>query len=382
VRSRDNVKAMMRPIPPSTEPDDPASARRLAPHVSWRVILLVWSIPALADLVDVYVNLRMQGVPVSVWGAALRADVTWLYWALITPAIFRLGAWLPIRRPLRASIVAAQVALAVTAGLLQALAQTVRTYFLLAPRDFRADYVMAISDWLPISIVIYGAVLGAGYAIDSSRRYREQELRASELSTRLVESELAMLRAQLHPHFLFNALNAGVSLVRANEPEAGVRVLTHLSDLLRQMLRGDAAQEVTVGSELEFLRSYLEIEQARFRNRLSVSIDVDPALLDAIIPSLVLQPLVENAIRHGIGPRDAPGHVAVRVAATNGSLEMWVVDDGLGLPAGWTLDAGTGVGLRNTKARLERLYGAGAALAVGSRPGGGAEVFVRLPLRR
>ena len=194
-----------------------------------------------------------------------------------------------------------------------------------------------------------------------------------------------MLRAQLHPHFLFNALNTAVSLVRARQPEAGVRVLTHLSELLRQLVNG-VEQEVTLGEELRLLDSYLEIERARFGTRLVIAVDVPPELLDAYVPGLVLQPLVENALRHGVGKRDAQGHVWIDARARGATqLELRVRDDGAGL-ARDVLDARgdtrTGVGIANTRARLSRLYGAAGTLELRDHQGGGAESMVTLPLRR
>ena len=193
-----------------------------------------------------------------------------------------------------------------------------------------------------------------------------------------------MLRAQLQPHFLFNALNTAVSLVRAREPEAGVRVLTHLSDLLRQLVTG-VEQELSLREELRLLDSYLEIERARFGSRLTIIVDVPPALLDAYVPGLVLQPLVENALRHGVGQRDAHGHVWIDARARGATqLALRVRDDGPGLAReapDARGDIRTGVGIGNTRARLSRLYGAAGTLELRDHHGGGAEVIVTLPLR-
>jgi LytS/YehU family sensor histidine kinase len=216
--------------------------------------------------------------------------------------------------------------------------------------------------------------------VEGARRERAQALRTTELEGQLARSELAVLRAQLHPHFLFNALNTAVSLVRANEPEAGVQVLTHLADLLRQLVHG-VEQEVTLREELRMLDSYLEIERARFGSRLTIVVSVPDALQDAYVPGLVLQPLVENALRHGVGRRDAPGRVSIDASARGDTLELRVRDDG----PGFALDAPAaeppGVGIANTRARLLRLYGGEGALALHNGASGGAEVIVTLPLR-
>jgi signal transduction histidine kinase len=361
------------------------SPRNVARDVPWRLVFAAWSVPALADVADEVITKRMDGRAMSLWRAFALVAPGWYLWALLTPVIFWLGRRLPVRRPLRARVIIAQLGFSVAAGLCHALVLAARAVLLRPDRpvlSMSGEFWMALSDWLPISIVIYWAILGAGAAFDNFRRYREQELRASELATRLARSELAALRAQLHPHFLFNALNSGVSLVRANEPDRGVRVLTHLGDLLRHMLRDDATQEHTLGEELAFLRSYLEIELVRFGNRLSVRMDVPDELLDAIVPALTLQPLVENAIRHGIAPRDAAGRIEVSAHAAGAVLTLRVADDGLGMPATPIDDTAPGVGLSNTRARLARLYGDRGTLRITNRTGGGVEATVCLPLIR
>jgi signal transduction histidine kinase len=366
---------------PRPNGDGWAVALRSAP---WILILAAWSVPALVDVADTFITDRLTGQPIALWRAFVLAAPGWYYWAALTPVIVWLGRRLPIRRPLQPRVVLAQLGLSVAGGLAHALVLTLRS-LLFDPRaagSIRGAFFMALSDWLPISIVIWWAVLGAGHAVDNFRRYREQQLRASELEARLARSELAVLRAQLNPHFLFNALNTGVSLVRAGDADRGAQVLTRLGDLLRRMLRADSAQECTLGEELAVLRDYCEIELVRFGDRLTIDVDVPDAALDILVPSLALQPLVENAVRHGIAPRDAPGRVRVRARQTNGVLLLSVADDGRGLPAGWSLDASDGVGLSNTRDRLARLYGRAGALEVSSLTQGGVEVTMRVPVNR
>jgi LytS/YehU family sensor histidine kinase len=220
-----------------------------------------------------------------------------------------------------------------------------------------------------------------------------------KLEGRLDQAELAVLRAQLEPHFLFNALNTAVSLVRAGEPAAGVDVLTRLADVLRHLL-DRVAQETSLADELRLLDSYLGIARARFGSRLTVSFGVPPALSDAVIPGLALQQLVENAMRHGVGRREDGGHVLVdgwpEPRAGSGSpdvLFLRVRDDGPGFSegspasvdalAGAPPSATGGVGLRNLRDRLERLYGTRVAgLSLHNRAEGGAEATLWLPLRQ
>lgn len=350
----------------------------------WRIALLVWLLPALADVADVYLTRRMNGTPSLLWRPFAIVFPGWYVWAPLSPLIAWIGRRVPLRRPVRARAVAVHVASSLAVGVVHAMVlATARALFDpgSASLTWSAQLTMALQDWLPISIFLYWVVLGGARALENARRSRAEALRAAALEARLARSELAVLRAQLHPHFLFNALNTAVSLVRARDPDAGVRVLTHLSDLLRHLVHG-VAQEVTLGEELALLESYLEIERARFRHRLSVDVHVPAELLDAVVPGLVLQPIVENAVRHGVGAREAPGRVRVEAGASRETLWLRVCDDGPGFPRPWRIESARGVGLRNTSERLARLYGDSAGLQLTNMAEGGAEVIVRLPLHR
>jgi LytS/YehU family sensor histidine kinase len=222
--------------------------------------------------------------------------------------------------------------------------------------------------------VLAGACLG----LDVYRRYREREVIASALEAQLARAQLSALRAQLHPHFLFNALNT-ISALIPRDPSAADRMIERLGELLRRSLDAEGAAEVPLEEELRFLDGYLEIERARFRDRLAVTTRVDPGTMRARVPSLILQPLVENAIRHGVAPRAAPGSVEIRAEHEDGVLRLVVKDDGPGEPApGGHTD---GVGLANTRARLRRLYGASHRFQAGNAPGGGFEASVTIPFR-
>jgi signal transduction histidine kinase len=229
--------------------------------------------------------------------------------------------------------------------------------------------------WLLIAALTWIAVLTLSYAW----RYRKEALEASRLQAELAEAQLHALKSQLHPHFLFNALNAVVTLT-PSDPPAAKRVVILLSDLLRRALADAEVQEVPLAREIEFARSYLEIEQVRFPNRLSVEVSVDPRAEQALVPHLVLQPLVENAVRHGIGPKAGPGTVRIEAGLDRGAVRLSVIDDGVG-PSVAARSRGAGVGLANVRARLARLYGDRASLECGARPGGGFAALVRLPLR-
>ncbi|HEV2129507.1 MAG TPA: histidine kinase, partial [Longimicrobiaceae bacterium] len=195
----------------------------------------------------------------------------------------------------------------------------------------------------------------------------------------LTRAQLDVLKMQLHPHFLFNTLNAISALMHRDVPAAD-RMLARLGDLLRLSLEKAGTQEVTLRDELEFLEPYLEIEQTRFGDRLKVEWTIDSEALDAMVPHLILQPLVENSIRHGIAPRAAPGRIEISAQRSNGSLQLEVRDNGRGLNQGDQMRS-TGVGLSNTRARLAQLYDGSHSFEVGGAPEGGVVVAMEIPFR-
>ena len=216
---------------------------------------------------------------------------------------------------------------------------------------------------------------------DYYRKYRERELQATQLEAQLAQAQLDSLRMQLHPHFLFNTLNGIVGLVRDNKNQAAVNMLVGLSDLLRHALEHSNEQEIELKEELNFIKLYLDIQQMRFPDRLQIEIDVDPDTLRALVPNLILQPLAENALRHGIGASVASGLVGISAHTENGFLELCVFDNGAGLANNWQLKSSGGIGLANTAARLQQLYEGNHRLDVRNRKVGGVEVIVLIPLR-
>ena len=211
------------------------------------------------------------------------------------------------------------------------------------------------------------------------REQREMELALSRLEIQLAQTQLQVLQTQLHPHFLFNTLSSIAVLMHQDRDEAD-RMIVRLADLLRLILRRSAAQSVTLQEELDFLDAYLEIEQARYGERLRVVTEVDPEACPVLVPHLILQPLVENAVRHGIGPLRRPGLLEIRGRVRGEALELEVRDNGRGLPAGWSPET-TGVGIANTRRRLEQLYGPEHRIHIGPNPGGGVVVHLTLPAR-
>ena len=227
-------------------------------------------------------------------------------------------------------------------------------------------------DW---EMMTYWAVIGLSHALDFHRESQERELTAAQLRTRLAEANLQALQRQLHPHFLFNTLNT-ISALMHRDTEAADAMLERLGDLLRLTLDRVGTQHVSLKDELDFLRKYLEIEKTRFAERLQVHIEVDLDTLDAAVPNLVLQPLVENALRHGIGPKIGGGRVDISARRDGQDLRLEVRDNGVGL----TSDAfHKGVGLTNTRSRLEHLYGDRYRFECHTPPGGGLLVTVVIP---
>lgn len=238
------------------------------------------------------------------------------------------------------------------------------------------QYLMQL-DWL---LMTYSAIIGLSYALDYRRESQARGIAAAQLETRLVEARLKTLQAELHPHFLFNTLHAISTLVHTN-PESADRMISRLSDLLRLTFDGTGAPAVSLQEELEFLQKYLEIEQIRFQDRLSVQYEVDPETLDAEVPRLILQPLVENAIKHGVSPRSGNGLIQISARVREGALWIEVKDNGVGLTGAARSRLHSGVGLSNTRARLECLYGNAHRLEF-SEGTEGLAVQVQIPLTR
>lgn len=239
---------------------------------------------------------------------------------------------------------------------------------------FRFVY-LNLDRWL----FIYWVILMLSHALNYYSNYRKGELKASELRTQLVQSQLEALKMQVHPHFLFNTLHS-ISAMLSKDTEGARRMITRLGDFLRLTLENSGSMEVTLKQEIEFLNGYLEIERIRFKDRLTTDIRVDPEVLDVQVPNLILQPIVENAMRHAIG-NSTSGRVEVVAAPVDGVVRIEVRDNGPGIHAERILDArrGKGLGLANTQARLEGLYGDAATFELSNNPSGGLVVTLEIP---
>jgi two-component system, LytTR family, sensor kinase len=316
----------------------------------------------------------------------------WYSWACIAPAILWVSRRFPLdkqhwRISLPVHVVGVfvattlHIAMAVSWRMLTgwalgdsewALGSSGGSWRLEAQRMFFLNF-----DW---EMMTYWAIVGLSHAHAYRREAQARALGASQLETRLVEAQLQSLQRQLQPHFLFNTLNT-ISALMHRDVDAADLMIARLSDLLRISLQMVGVQEISLKEELDFLSKFLEIEQTRFRDRLTVVFDVQPEALDALVPNLVLQPLVENAIKHGIGPRPSPGTITITARLVGSEcLELVVQDNGVGLSAARLSDFNRGVGLSNTRARLEHLYGALHRFEFRQPPEGGLQVLIAVPL--
>lgn len=309
--------------------------------------------------------------------------------ALLTPLIFWLSRRFPIERHHWPRRVAIHLLFAALFSLAEIVTHGALIHFLgLFPtlmKGFAATIIVLSVIAFHQNIMTYWTILGVAYALRYYGHYQERkqqalrlELQASELKTQLVQAQLSALNTQLQPHFLFNTLNAIMVLVRQGKANEAEEMLARLSDLLRCVLEDVGAQEVPLRRELEYVQLYLSIQQVRFQDRLHVEIRVDAGLLDAAVPHLGLQPLVENAIQHGIGQSSSSGKLLISAVDLGDVLEIKVCDDGPGLPpAGW--QSGRGIGLANTRVRLRQLYGGKATLTVENSDPCGTVATVTLP---
>jgi two-component system, LytTR family, sensor kinase len=310
--------------------------------------------------------------------------------ALLTPLIVMAGRRWPLERQNLARLLALHFLLSILwsisrLGLEAVFHLTWNEFWPIVPAvSFKSEITLLFIFGFHTGILAYWVVLSIQSAIRNYSRFQERaqealrlDLRSSQLETQVAQARLGALKAQLQPHFLFNTLNAIVVLVRQQKGEQAEETLARFSDLLRAVLADMDAQEVSLARELEYLRLYLSIEQVRFSDRLRVDIDVDPEVLDAAVPHMGLQPLVENAIRHGVGQRATPGVIEIRAVREGDALRLSVRDDGPGFAAPGA--GGSKLGLANTRARLKQLYGDASSLLTGNDARGGALVTMLLP---
>jgi sensor histidine kinase YesM len=318
----------------------------------------------------------------------------WILWAALSPLVFRITRRFRIEREhwFRNSLVQIFACLLFSIGhrgiyLIVGWWLDVVAYRPLASVTRVYEFLFFFN--LPTGFMSYGIILLVGYVIDYYRRTQEEELQISHLKTELAQAQLQTARAelqalkmQLQPHFLFNTLHS-VSALLHKDNEAADKMIARLGDFLRLTLENSGAQEVTLQQEIEFLKCYLEIEHARFQDRLTVQMNIEPQTLEARVPNLILQPIVENAIRHGIAPRATPGRIEVLARRENGLLHVQVTDDGPGLQRDGNSANSfkEGLGLANTRSRLQHLYGASHRFELTNATDGGLVVTLEIPFQ-
>ncbi|HUM10288.1 MAG TPA: histidine kinase [Myxococcaceae bacterium] len=309
-----------------------------------------------------------------------RYLAVFLLWACLVPLVGALARRFPLDAPprLRNALIHFVVGIAVIFVVILGWVLTAFHVFRMYDQPtWTAAFHHAWPRYFPFDLTIYAFILLGWNAFHWYARYQERELRTAQLEASLQEAKLEALRSQLNPHFLFNALNS-VSALMHRDVDAADAMLARIGELLRLTLASDGSQEIRLGEELELLDRYLDVERIRFAERLAVVMDVAPATLEARLPAFSLQPLVENAIHHGVASRDQGGRVTIVARRIDGRLQLRVADDG---PGPGVLPPREGVGLRNTRARLHQLYGESQELQLRQPPGGGCEVTVELPWR-
>lgn len=344
--------------------------------------LSIWLFIALFSATQTVFVMHAEGMHHS-WSALFFTRLlSWAPWVAVSPAILWLGDRFPIQTasPLAYCIhllgcAATNIASAGWTALLEAFTNP------LAPDSSAGPLVPlwldhAYNDILQ-SLFLYAAVLAIGYIVQSRQHMAQQQIDAVRLSEALVRAQLDALRRQIEPHFLFNAINSGVALIREQRNDAAIATLIALSDVLRRLIETADQQETSLSDELHFLSQYVKIQKMRFADRLHIEIEVPEELHSARVPYLLLQPLVENAIKHGIAVRANAGRVRIAAAQTNGHLKLTVYNDGPALAETRTV---AGVGLDNVRARLKYLYGDAFGFDLRNVQSG-VEVSLSLPYR-
>ena len=353
----------------------------------WARLGLIWGIWTLVGLFftsQIYFTYIYTERPVPLSKALFSQLTTAYLGALITPLVLWLAGRFRIERQhwLR-SLLIHVFASAAMAIILSAVHYSIMVLY------YKGAGALSLSDLLRNALyslntemLIYWFIVLMNHAFNFYNRYRSGELRASQLETQLTQAQLQALKMQLHPHFFFNTLHS-ISALLNKDTEAARTMIARLGDFLRITLENSGTQEVTLEQELEFLRCYLEIEQVRFHDRLTTRMNIEPQTLKMKVPNLILQPIVENAIRHGIAPQSTPGQIEVQSERLNGMLRLQVRDNGPGLPLSGNSSNPfrDGLGLTNTRARLKKIYGAAHHFELANEPGGGVVVTIEIPAK-
>jgi signal transduction histidine kinase len=353
-------------------------------YVRWAAVFGAWLLIGAFFAIVTSQSTHVKGQITNPEEASLSMMIYWLAWAIVSPAILYCARFFHWDRGHRWRSIAAHTVIAAVIApgqcyLYLGLKLLIGSAFRIPLTADSEGYTLALQCLM--NGVVYFIIVAVYNAFAYYRMYHRQKSETSELQARLAEAELAALKMQLQPHFLFNTLNA-ISVLMTEDVDKANQMLVRLSELLRITLDGSGRQQVPLKQELEFLERYLDIERIRFADRLEVNLDVEPATLDAHVPNLILQPLVENAIRHSIAPREKGGQLDIRARHRDGKLELEIHDDGDGLPGRSASSAHrNGIGLANCQARLTQLYGSEHGFALGPSPDGGFSVTLTLPFQ-
>ncbi len=351
-------------------------------NINRLIILLVWTLLGIVFSSDKYLSRLTEGEPVTVQEAIAYGMVNWYVFGALSIFVVQLVR----RRRLHSGQLLARAPAYILASVVFSVSHTLITHLLWFkryPLSFFASPELKVHLlWhYRFDVLVFAVVIGVVQAIDHYRAMRRRELESAQLAAQLAQSRLQMLRMQIQPHFLFNTLNTIGALVY-EKPDAAHDMIANLSELLRLSLDSSSRQEVTLDEELTFLEHYIEIQKARFRERLQFQLDVAPATREAMVPSMILQPLVENAIQHGIAPYDIRGIVTVSARESNGRLRLEIRDNGGGVSRDGESLSGAGVGLANCRNRLQQLYAKqGAELRIARADDGGTVVSIDIPFR-
>jgi two-component sensor histidine kinase len=353
--------------------------------VRWSWIAAIWCAGALCVASQTIVSMHAVGGGKHWFPPFAIEFVSWLPWALATPFVIDLARRRPIvRGEILKAAPAHLAAFAVISAAAEAWSAMLRVVFNpwrhKPPPTFFESWGNLLIDQILTFVIVYALILTVTYVVDSREKMARQMTETARLNEELSLAQLAALRRQLDPHFMFNTLNSIAGLVRDQRGDAAVRMIVGLSEFLRRASADSHRAQVTLAEEVEYLERYLDIQKVRFGDRLRVSLDIPADLLDAQVPSLLLQPLVENAIKHGVSKRVSGGEIRVAGARRDGALRLTVYNDGPCLPK--DLDAtNAGVGLGNLRTRLEILHGDHSELTLRRADAGGVEVTATLPLR-
>lgn len=370
----------MKPLSFSSSADRSTSTSRLTGWRLFGVALAVATAIGLFSTVVLKVAIEGAGGSLS-WAEAGTGWIDWYIWAALTPAVVELARRLPITGGAWPRAVAGHVLLgAIVSALELALFALVMTGYneLFIGRDlpvFSDRYLTLIGRWLPLQMLIYALIVAVVTAVEHGRRARERDVTAARLEVELARAQMHALQAQIQPHFLFNTFNTISMAVRENRNDVAVRMMAHLSGVLRRSIEAAARPVTTLRRELEFVGDYLRIEEYRLEDRLKIGWNVDRSLLDVEMPAMLLQPLVENAVRHGVSDLVEGGEITIHAQSVNGRMALCVEDTGAGIGS----DVEPGVGIRNVRRRLETQYGPDASLTFESRAGGGTLARITLP---